>query len=69
MKQLFTYRANTRLLEKFIREISKGYYSDFSEYHPDHTKSDVFNDHSKENEINDHTHPFGSLKRKRVKKK
>lgn len=52
MKEL---KTNLRLLEKIIRTMSKGYYSDFSEYHPDHTKQDEQNDLSEEIETNDHT--------------
>ena len=52
MKQL---KKNNQLLEKIIREMSKGYYTDFAEYNPDHTQLDDGNDHSKETEKNDHT--------------
>ena len=50
-------KTNLRKLEKFIRTMSKGYYSDFTEYHPDHTKPDDTNDHSKVIEENDHSFP------------
>jgi hypothetical protein len=50
-------KTNLRRLEKFIRTMSKGYYSDFTEYHPDHTKPDDTNDHSKVIEENDHSFP------------
>ena len=50
-------KTNLRRLEKFIRTMSKGYYSDFTEYHPDHTKPDNTNDHSKLIEENDHSFP------------
>lgn len=50
-------KTNIGILEKFVKAISKGYYPNFNEYNPDHTKIDTENDHSKEEEENDHSYP------------
>jgi hypothetical protein len=57
MKPQSNIRTNFLALENLIRTISKGYFADFSEYHPDHTKPDQSNDHSTEREGIDYTNP------------
>jgi hypothetical protein len=59
MKPLIKIKTSFFALENFIRSMSKGYFSDFSEYHPDHTKEDELNDHSVERQGNDFTDPDG----------
>lgn len=67
MKQLSNPKNNFSTFEKFIREISKGYYSDFTEYEPDHTRQEENNDHTIETEENDHTDNSFSIKENRKK--
>ena len=59
MKPVINRKTNFRALENLIRTMSKGYFSDFSEYHPDHTNPDDSNDHTAERDGNDFTHPNG----------
>jgi hypothetical protein len=61
MKKL---KTNHHLLERMIKIMSKGYYSDFSDYHPDPTHPDDNNDHTEKNEKNDFSNPNGKTKSK-----
>lgn len=59
MKNVFNYKTNLNVLENLVRTMSKGYYSNFNEYNPNHTEMDEFNDHSMVEENNDHSYPNG----------
>lgn len=53
MKSEVKFTANIQILENLVRTMSKGYYSNFNEYNPDHLESDESNDHSQIIEEND----------------
>lgn len=62
MKNLLNLNTNVRMLENLVRTMSKGYYSNFTEYNPDHSSPDEFNDHSEDDENSDHSYPDGIRK-------
>jgi hypothetical protein len=53
MKTVFKITTNIKELENLVRTMSKGYYSNFNEYNPDHLEPDDSNDHSQIIEEND----------------
>ena len=57
-------KTNHHLLERMIRIMSKGYYSDFVDYEADRTHPDDNNDHTEQNEKNDNSNPNGKRKSK-----